>query len=58
MSGYTIEGNQFFNCQCGSFIGGGRRNTIQNNTYYDCDLCVHIDNRGMNWMKAYCAPVS
>jgi hypothetical protein len=49
MSGWSIHENSFINCQIGSFIGGGRRNTVRNNYYEHCDTAQHIDNRGMNW---------
>jgi hypothetical protein len=39
--------NTFFNCQIGSFIGGGRRNTVTDNYYEQCDVAQHLDNRGM-----------
>jgi len=47
MSGWTITNNTFFNCQIGSFIGGGRRNTVTDNYYEQCDVAQHLDNRGM-----------
>eukprot|EP00118_Oscarella_pearsei_P002836 m.11847 g.11847 ORF g.11847 m.11847 type:complete len:635 (+) comp23645_c0_seq2:250-2154(+) len=56
MSGYTIFNNTFVNCHCGSFIGGGRRNLVYNNSYHNCSLDVHMDNRGMTWQKADCQP--
>ena len=58
MSGYTIENNKFINCHCGSFIGGGRRNIVRNNQYENCDLCTHVDDRGLTWQKDFCSPVS
>ena len=51
MSGWRIENNQFTDCQTGSFIGGGRRNIVRDNTYINCDTAQHLDNRGMNWQK-------
>jgi len=58
MSGYLIYNNTFTNCHVGSFIGGGRRNQVFNNSYHNCSTAVHEDNRGMSWQKAFCSPVS
>ena len=55
MSGWSISNNSFYNCQTGSFIGGGRRNTVRNNYYEKCDTAHHFDNRGMNWEKSSAA---
>ena len=57
MSGYLIFNNTFINCEKGSFIGGGRRNRVLNNTYHNCSISVHEDNRGMNWQEADCKEV-
>jgi len=56
MSGWSIEGNTFINCQTGVVIGGGRRNNVTNNHFTNCTLSVHFDNRGMNWQNSSCAP--
>ena len=53
-----IYNNTFINCHAGSFIGGGRRNQVLNNTYYNCSLAVHVDNRGMTWQADECKEVS
>lgn len=58
MSGYLVYNNTFTNCHVGSFIGGGRRNQVLNNSYHNCSTAVHEDNRGMSWQKAFCSPVS
>merc|ERR1712146_263397 len=35
--------------------GGGRDNTVANNTCIGVkDVCIHFDNRGMNWQHADC----
>ena len=57
MSGYLIFNNTFINCEKGSFIGGGRRNRVLNNTYHNCSISVHEDNRGMSWQEADCKEV-
>ena len=58
MSGYMIYNNTFTNCHVGSFIGGGRRNQVFDNSYHNCSTAVHEDNRGMSWQKSECSPVS
>ena len=58
MSGYEIYNNTFKNCYVGTFIGGGRRNYVHNNHYYNCTTAVHEDNRGLTWQKSFCSPVS
>ena len=58
MSGYEIYNNTFKNCYVGTFIGGGRRNNVYNNQYYNCTTAVHEDNRGLTWQKSECSPVS
>ena len=58
MSGYEIYNNTFKNCYVGTFIGGGRRNIVHNNQYYNCTTAVHEDNRGLTWQKSECNPVS
>lgn len=47
MSGYTIYGNNFRDCDCGVFIGGGREHNVFDNRFDHVDLAIHIDNRGM-----------
>ena len=54
MSGWHFEGNHFEDCDTGFFVGGGRDNHAVNNTFTNCNLAVHIDNRGMNWEKNQC----
>jgi hypothetical protein len=34
-------------------IGGGRRNTVQNNIFVDCKPAIHVDSRGLGWAKKY-----
>lgn len=50
-SGITVYGNVFYKAGRAAFIGGGRDNTIENNIFVDCDASVHIDARGLGWMK-------
>ena len=58
MSGYTIKNNKFINCHCGIVIGGGRKNVVHINQYENCNLCIHVDDRGLTWQKDFCSPVS
>ncbi len=50
-SGITIFGNVFYKAGRAAFIGGGRDNTIENNIFVDCSPAVHVDARGLGWMK-------
>ncbi len=50
-SGFTVDGNIFHRVQYAVFLGGGRDNRIENNVFVDCKLAVHIDARGVGWMK-------
>ena len=54
MSYWTITNNTFENCQVGSFIGGGRGNVVQHNSYVRCDTAQHLDDRGLNWQHGSC----
>jgi len=51
MSGWAFYGNTIKNATTGVVLGGGRRNSIQNNTFLDCDLDIEYDNRGMTWQN-------
>ena len=33
------------------FIGGGRQNTVRRNLFINCTVPVHVDDRGLTWMK-------
>uniref|UniRef100_A0A6B2L049 Right handed beta helix domain-containing protein n=1 Tax=Arcella intermedia TaxID=1963864 RepID=A0A6B2L049_9EUKA len=56
MSGWNVNQNKFSNCQTGVVVGGGRRNNVTNNIFFNCSIAVHFDNRGMNWQNTSCAP--
>lgn len=56
MSGYFIHHNTFVDCQVGMFIGGGRRNTVLDNTFESCDTAVHLDSRGQGCFNPKCYP--
>ncbi len=51
-SGTTIFGNIFYKAGRAAFIGGGRDNIIENNIFIDCTYAIHVDARGLGWMKA------
>jgi hypothetical protein len=50
-SGITVCGNVFVRASRAAFIGGGRDNTVENNVFVACNPSVHVDARGMNWMR-------
>jgi len=51
-SGITIEGNIFFRAGRAAFIGGGRDNVVDGNLFVDCHPAVHVDARGVGWMRS------
>ena len=50
-SGMEIIGNVFWKASRAAFIGGGRDNTVENNIFVDCNPSVHVDARGVGWMR-------
>jgi uncharacterized Ntn-hydrolase superfamily protein len=50
-SGISIIGNIFHRAGRAAFIGGGRDNLVENNIFVDCEASVHVDARGVGWMK-------
>jgi len=50
-SGITIRGNGFYKAGRSVFIGGGRDNLVENNIFVECEASVHVDARGLGWMK-------
>ena len=56
MSGYKIVNNTFINVQMGVFLGGGRHNQIEDNSFTDCDTGINFDNRGLTWDVDRCVP--
>eukprot|EP01064_Diplonema_japonicum_P003712 TRINITY_DN12409_c1_g1_i1.p1 TRINITY_DN12409_c1_g1~~TRINITY_DN12409_c1_g1_i1.p1 ORF type:complete len:637 (+),score=79.85 TRINITY_DN12409_c1_g1_i1:79-1911(+) len=54
LSDNNMINNTFIRCQCGTFIGGGRRHTVTGNTYINVSSPMHIDNRGQTWEASYC----
>ena len=52
-SGWLIRDNEFIDTQDCMFIGGGRQNTVVNNTFRNCSVPVHIDDRGLGWMDCH-----
>ncbi len=51
-SGTTIFGNIFCRAGRAAFIGGGRDNLVDNNVFVDCQSSVHVDARGVGWMRS------
>ena len=55
MSGWEIYGNTIIiNATTGVRLGGGRRNTLQNNTFISCDQDIAFDNRGETNVPSTC----
>ena len=50
-SGFEIVGNVFWRAGRAAFIGGGRDNRVENNIFVDCRPSVHVDARGVGWMR-------
>ena len=50
-SGWTIEDNVFEDIRICVFIGGGRQNLVLRNEFLNCSIPVHVDDRGLNFMK-------
>jgi len=55
-SGISVIGNIFYRAGRAAFIGGGRDNLIENNIFVDCEASVHVDARGIGWMKYHVEP--
>jgi hypothetical protein len=55
-SGISIIGNIFYKAGRAAFIGGGRDNKVINNVFVDCPASVHVDARGVGWMKYHVEP--
>lgn len=50
-SGTKVFGNVFYKAGRAVLLGGGRDNIIENNVFVDCEPSIHVDARGLNWMK-------
>lgn len=55
-SGTTIFGNVFYRASRAAFIGGGRDNIVDNNIFVECQPSVHLDARGIGWMRETAEP--
>jgi len=55
-SGISIIGNVFYKAGRAMFIGGGRDNQVINNVFVDCPAGLHVDARGVGWMKYHVDP--
>jgi parallel beta-helix repeat protein len=57
LSGNSVLGNTFINCDVGVLLGGGKDNTVVGNSFVDMSTyAVTLDNRGLNWQAAFCKP--
>lgn len=50
-SGITVYGNIFYRAGRAAFVGGGRDNRIENNVFVECNPSIHVDARGLGWMR-------
>lgn len=50
-AGWLIEDNLFESIHDCMFIGGGRQNTVRGNLFINCTVPVHVDDRGLTWMR-------
>ena len=51
-SGVTVYGNIIHNLERRAvLVGGGRDNVVENNIMINCTIPVHVDDRGLGWMK-------
>lgn len=48
-SGITVRGNLFEKVNEAVFIGGGRDNLIEDNTFLKVNTSLHLDARGISW---------
>jgi hypothetical protein len=51
-SGMIVRGNLFEKIDEAVFIGGGRDNLIENNTFLKGNYPIHLDARGKQWKQA------
>nr|WP_315464250.1 right-handed parallel beta-helix repeat-containing protein [uncultured Rhodoferax sp.] len=54
-SGIIVRGNVFDLVDEAVFIGGGRDNLVEDNTFNGGTFPIHLDARGRNWQKAVTA---
>jgi len=50
-SSADITGNVFKKVTRAMMIGGGRDNNVLNNIFVDCVPSIHVDARGLGWMR-------
>ncbi|BBE51035.1 hypothetical protein OYT1_ch1481 [Ferriphaselus amnicola] len=51
-SGIEVSGNQFDDLYESVFIGGGRDNLIEGNTFRNGEISIYLDARGKKWKRA------
>ena len=54
--GDAIVSNVFERAGCAVMIGGGRENAVVGNRIADCDIAVHLDDRGVTWTNHWNNP--
>ena len=56
LSAHTTSDNTFIECDIAVFIGGGRRHVVRDNYFHNNLYAVHVDDRGLNWERAFADP--
>jgi hypothetical protein len=51
-SGIIVRGNLIERVNIAVLIGGGRDNLVEDNTFIDTPIAIHLDSRGTGWQKA------
>ena len=54
MSGWLVANNTVISAQMGIMVGGGRKNIVEGNRFIDCDVAIHVDDRGMGSERDMC----
>ena len=54
--GDTVASNVFERAGCAVMLGGGRDNVVAGNRMVDCDIAIHLDDRGETWMQKWNNP--
>ena len=54
--GDTVASNVFERAGCAVMLGGGRENVVVGNKMVDCDIAIHLDDRGVTWTQHWNNP--
>ncbi len=55
-SGIEVRGNLFHRVQRAMLLGGGRDLVVEDNVISHCPRSIHLDARGLGWMKGTVGP--